>query len=223
MPSQPRRRHSVAFKANVAVAAITVEKALIALAQEFDVLPNQIKRWRDGVSGDVDRRTRSDLRCVATACEDREADAGGRFYVRRARRRGSVGERNAMIVFAAKLSVSRQAIILGKSRCSGLLQAPPGIGRRSGADAQIDKLRMEFRFASGRMLKDQRLQQAFKAWRLLVAPADEALKTRSHRKLLRCSGREGNVVTVHLFDVGLDRSAIGVAQVGPTVGVDIAR
>ena len=47
MGRRPRRNHSPAFKAKVAVAAIKGEKTLIELAQDFDVHPNQIKQWRD--------------------------------------------------------------------------------------------------------------------------------------------------------------------------------
>ena len=47
MGRRPRRNHSPAFKAKVAVAAIRGEKTLIELAQDFDVHPNQIKQWRD--------------------------------------------------------------------------------------------------------------------------------------------------------------------------------
>ena len=47
MARRPRRNHSPAFKAKVAVAAIKGEKTLIELAQNFDVHPNQIKHWRD--------------------------------------------------------------------------------------------------------------------------------------------------------------------------------
>jgi transposase len=60
MTRRPRRNHSPAFKAKVAVAAIKGEKTLIELAQDFDVHPNQIKQWRDqllegatGVFGDA--------------------------------------------------------------------------------------------------------------------------------------------------------------------------
>ena len=42
MTRRPRRNHSPAFKAKVAVAAIKGEKTLIELAQNFDVHPNQI-------------------------------------------------------------------------------------------------------------------------------------------------------------------------------------
>ena len=59
MARRPRRNHSPAFKAKVAVAAIKGEKTLIELAQDFDIHPNQIKQWRDqllqgatGVFGD---------------------------------------------------------------------------------------------------------------------------------------------------------------------------
>jgi transposase len=47
MARRPRRNHSPAFKAKVAVAAIKGEKIRFGLAQEFDVHPNQIKQWRD--------------------------------------------------------------------------------------------------------------------------------------------------------------------------------
>jgi transposase len=47
MARRPRRKHSPAFKAKVAVAAIKGEETLIELAQDFDVHPNQIKQWRD--------------------------------------------------------------------------------------------------------------------------------------------------------------------------------
>ena len=61
MTRRPRRNHSPAFKAKVAVAAIKGERTLIELAQEFDVHPNQIKQWRDllegatGVFGDASK------------------------------------------------------------------------------------------------------------------------------------------------------------------------
>ena len=47
MARRPRRNHSPAFKAKVALAAIKGEKTLVELAQDFDLHPNQIKQWRD--------------------------------------------------------------------------------------------------------------------------------------------------------------------------------
>ncbi len=55
MARRPRRNHSPAFKAKVAVAAIRGERTLAELAQQFDVHPNQITQWRaqlvNGASG----------------------------------------------------------------------------------------------------------------------------------------------------------------------------
>lgn len=54
MSKRPRRKHSSAFKAKVALAAIKGEKTLSELAQQYDVHPNQITDWRkqllDGAS-----------------------------------------------------------------------------------------------------------------------------------------------------------------------------
>lgn len=46
MSRRPRRNHSPAFKAKVALAAVKGEKTLAELAQLFDVHPNQITTWR---------------------------------------------------------------------------------------------------------------------------------------------------------------------------------
>ncbi|WP_010336384.1 IS3 family transposase, partial [Sphingobium yanoikuyae] len=46
MSKRPRRNHSPAFKAKVALAAVKGEKTLAELAQQFDVHPNQITTWR---------------------------------------------------------------------------------------------------------------------------------------------------------------------------------
>lgn len=46
MSRRPRRNHSPAFKAKVALAAVKGEKTLAELAQQFDVHVNQITTWR---------------------------------------------------------------------------------------------------------------------------------------------------------------------------------
>ncbi len=46
MPRRPRRNHSAAFKAKVALAAIQGDKTLAQLAEEFEIHANQIVEWK---------------------------------------------------------------------------------------------------------------------------------------------------------------------------------
>ena len=46
MSRRPRRNHSPAFKAKVALEAIKGEEPLITIAERFDVHPNQITTWK---------------------------------------------------------------------------------------------------------------------------------------------------------------------------------
>ena len=55
MTRRPRRDHTPAFEAKVALAAVKGEKTLAELAQQFDVHANQITTWKaqllDGAAG----------------------------------------------------------------------------------------------------------------------------------------------------------------------------
>jgi Transposase len=59
---RPRRNHSPAFKAKVALAAIKGEKTPAELAEQLDVYPNQITTWRsqllEGAAGDFGAETK---------------------------------------------------------------------------------------------------------------------------------------------------------------------
>ena len=46
MSRRPRRNHTAAFKAKVALAAVKGEKTLSELAEQFDVHANQITQWK---------------------------------------------------------------------------------------------------------------------------------------------------------------------------------
>jgi len=46
MSRRPRRNHTAAFKAKVALAAVRGELTLTELAQQFDVHPNQVTQWK---------------------------------------------------------------------------------------------------------------------------------------------------------------------------------
>lgn len=47
MTRRPRRNHTPAIRAKVALATIKGEKTLAELAQQFDVHPNQIAQWKN--------------------------------------------------------------------------------------------------------------------------------------------------------------------------------
>src|SRR5262245_9862843 len=51
MSRRPRRNHSAAFKAKVALAAIKGERTIAQLSDQFDVHPNQITTWKGQLEG----------------------------------------------------------------------------------------------------------------------------------------------------------------------------
>ncbi len=51
MSRRPRRNHSAAFKAKVAIAAIKGERTIAQIAEQFDVHPNQVTTWKTQLEG----------------------------------------------------------------------------------------------------------------------------------------------------------------------------
>ena len=51
MSRRPRRNHTPAFKAKVALAAVTGDRTLAQLAEQFDVHPNQVTTWKAQLEG----------------------------------------------------------------------------------------------------------------------------------------------------------------------------
>jgi transposase-like protein len=51
MSRRPRRNHSPAFKAKVAIAAIKGERTIAQIAEQFDVHPNQVTPWKAQLEG----------------------------------------------------------------------------------------------------------------------------------------------------------------------------
>src|SRR5215210_4216507 len=123
MSRRPRRNHSPAFKAKVALAAVKGEKTLTELAQQFDVRPNQITAWKaqllEGAAGVFGSEPRSAAPAVdvRTLHAKRRADVDQRLFVRRARQSGAA-ERKAMIDRDHDLPITQQARTLGISRGS---------------------------------------------------------------------------------------------------------
>jgi transposase len=51
MQRRPRRNHTPAFKAKVALAAVKGDRTLSQLAEQFDVQPNQVTSWKAQLEG----------------------------------------------------------------------------------------------------------------------------------------------------------------------------
>jgi transposase len=51
MQRRPRRNHTPAFKAKVALAAIEGDRTLTQLAEQFDIHPSQITSWKAQLEG----------------------------------------------------------------------------------------------------------------------------------------------------------------------------
>ncbi len=65
MPRRPRRNHSPAFKAKVALEAVKGEEPMAQLSSEFGVHVNQIRQWRQKLLEELpgvfsDRRQKKD-------------------------------------------------------------------------------------------------------------------------------------------------------------------
>src|SRR5262245_21651297 len=51
MKRRPRRNHSAAFKAKVAIAAIKGDRTIAEIAEQYDVHPNQVTTWKAQLEG----------------------------------------------------------------------------------------------------------------------------------------------------------------------------
>ena len=160
MQRRPRRNHTPAFKAKVALAAIKGDRTLAQLAEQFDVHPNQITSWKAQLeSGAADvfgpggghGGTAGDRREVA-ARQDRRADAGERFFRGRAHQ-GGIAERKAMIDRAHDLPITKQAEVLRISRGSVYYLPRPVPEADLAIMRRLDRLHLEFPFAGSRMLR----------------------------------------------------------------------
>ncbi|WP_410483012.1 IS3 family transposase [Sphingobium sp. KCTC 72723] len=177
MSRRPRRNHSPAFKAKVALAAVKGEKTLAELSQQFDVHANQITTWRtqllEGAAGVFGVEGASEAAEPAIDVKTLHAKIGEltlvNDFLRHAREGGTVAERKTMIDRSHALPLTRQARELGMSRGSVYYLPKPVSVADLGTMRRIDELHMEFPFAGSRMLRDLLLQEGIKVGRLHVA------------------------------------------------------
>src|SRR5690606_37578018 len=175
MTRRPRRNHSPALKAKVALAAIPGEQTLVELSQQFDGHANQIKQWKDqllegatGVFGDEAKTEPAGPTVDVKTRQDRRTDTGERFFSRSARQ-GRISGRKEMIDRAHKLSVTRQAKLLGFSRGSVYYSPRPVSDGDLALMRRIDELHLEYPFAGSRMLRGLLKGEGLEVGRLHVA------------------------------------------------------
>ena len=160
MNRRPRRNHTPAFKAKVALAAVKGDRTMAQLAEQFDVHPNQITAWKAQLEGGASEVFGSggghggragDRREVA-ARQDRGVDAGERFF-RRSAHQGGIAERKAMIDREHDLSITKQAEVLRISRGSVYYLPRPVPDADLAIMRRLDRLHLEYPFAGSRMLR----------------------------------------------------------------------
>src|SRR3954470_15274531 len=172
MTKRPRRNHTPAFKAKVALAAVRGDKTLAELAQQFDIHPNQITQWKllggaAGVFGSEARGERAGPAADLTVLHAKigELTLENDFLAGQ----GGFAERKAMIDRSHDLPITKQAKVLNVSRGSVyyLPRAP------STADLalmrRMDELHLDFPFAGSRMLRDLLTAEGFRTGRRHVA------------------------------------------------------
>ena len=146
---RPRRNHSAAFKARVALEAIRGEKTVAEIAAHHEVHPKQVTAWKTQLlenaaaifGGEVlaDGWQGAD---PGAAREDRRAHRGTGFFRRRAREVPRP-ERQAMIDRGAEVPVKRQAELLDLSRSSVYYTPRPLSDRDLALMRRIDELHLQ--------------------------------------------------------------------------------
>ena len=124
MSRRPRRNHTAAFKAKVALAALKGEKTLLELAQQFDVHANQITQWKsqllEGAAGVFGGDAKAEPAEAAIDVKTLHAKIGQlrleNDFLEGALTKARVAERKEMIDRDHELPIKRQAEVLSISR-----------------------------------------------------------------------------------------------------------
>ena len=177
MTRRPRRNHTPAFKAKVALAAVKGEKTLAELAQQFDIHPNQITQWKsqllDGAAGLFGSESRGDNQGPPVDLTVLHAKIGEltleNDFLAGAPGQGGFAERKAMIDRSHDLPITRQARMLNVSRGSVYYLPRPASAADLALMRRMDELHLEFPFAGSRMLRDLLTAEGFQTGRRHVA------------------------------------------------------
>src|SRR6188472_1374815 len=177
MTKRPRRNHTPAFKAKVALAAVRGDKTLAELAQQFDIHPNQITQWKaqllDGAAGVFGSDSRTDGNGPIVDLTVLHAKIGEltleNDFLAGAPGQGGFALRKAMIDRSHDLPITKQAKMLNVSRGSVYYLPRPASAADLALMRRMDELHLEFPFAGSRMLRDLLTAEGFQTGRRHVA------------------------------------------------------
>ncbi|MGC1535710.1 MAG: IS3 family transposase [Candidatus Sulfotelmatobacter sp.] len=171
MARRPRRNHTAAFKAKVALAALKGDKTLAELAEQFDVHPNQITDWKTRLTEGAatvfgEDRTEEQAKVDVTRMQAKigELALAKRFF-RKCARQGGFAERKAMIDPEHVLPICKQAEELQISRSTVYYHPRPISDADLFLMRRIDELHLNYPFAGSRMLRDMLKQQGLEVGR----------------------------------------------------------
>ena len=159
MSRRPRRNHTPAFKAKVALAALKGDRTIVQLA-EFRRHPNQITAWKsqlEGSASEVFGPGGGAPDIPAIDVKSLHAKIGEltleNDFLEGALTKAGIAERKAMIDREHDLSITRQAEVLPISRGSVYYLPRPVPDADLTIMRRLDQLHLEYPFAGSRMLR----------------------------------------------------------------------
>ncbi len=160
MNRRPRRNHSAAFKAKVAVEALKDGRTLVKLAERFQVHPNQITEWKKQLleraeevfSKEKQAETGADVKALHAKIGQLAMEND--FFITRARAHKRA-ERKEMIDREHPLPLTRQSQMLELSRSSLYYESVPVSDRDLELMRLIDELHLQYPYMGSRSIRDQ--------------------------------------------------------------------
>ncbi|HDZ84208.1 MAG TPA: IS3 family transposase [Nitrospirae bacterium] len=170
MAKRPRRNHGAAFKAKVALEAIKGERTLIELAEQFQIHPNQITKWKKQLLESAEevfakeKKTEEGVSVKELHAKIGQLAMENDFLGSRARANRRA-ERKEMIDRDHKLPLTQQSEILELSRSSLYYKAVPVNARDLQLMKLIDKIHLKYPFYGSRSIRDELRDQGYKIGR----------------------------------------------------------
>ncbi len=155
--AKSRRRFTAAFKAQLALSAISEQETMAELARRHKIHPTQIAKWKrelleNAASAFSSDRASTDASGGGVASEDRGTNCGARFFSTRARALPPE-VRKELVTRDELLSVRRQCQILGVTRSSLYYKPVAESEEEISLMHEIDKLHLKYPFYGSRKIR----------------------------------------------------------------------